>query len=79
MKMINKLSIAPCTHLLIALLNSVTAQTKKHNWDAVHANINFTVDYLKFSETTGRFTKSLEVLNIQGPIFQTQKCRLPQK
>ncbi len=38
--------------------NAVLAQTKKFNWDAVHSNINFAVDYLKFSETTGRFTKS---------------------
>ncbi|MFK5879833.1 MAG: YceI family protein [Flavobacteriaceae bacterium] len=34
------------------------AQTKTYNWDVVHSNINFEVDYLKISEVTGRFTNS---------------------
>lgn len=41
------------------LVSSFTfGQTKSYNWDAVHSNINFEVDYLGISEATGRFTAS---------------------
>jgi polyisoprenoid-binding protein YceI len=69
----NKISLALFSFLIMGLLNSVTAQTKKYDWDAVHANINFEVDYLKFSETTGRFTKSSGSLEYSKPNFSDAK------
>jgi polyisoprenoid-binding protein YceI len=60
--------------LTVLVMNTAMAQTKKYNWDAVHANINFAVDYLKFSETTGRFTKSSGSFEYSKPDFSDAKA-----
>lgn len=71
--MVKIISYSLLAFLVMGLLTSVSAQTKKYNWDAVHANINFAVDYLKFSETTGRFTKSLGSFEYSKPDFSDAK------
>jgi polyisoprenoid-binding protein YceI len=55
--------------LMLLVANSSMAQTKKYNWDPVHSNVNYAVDYLKFSESSGRFTKSNGSLQYSKPDF----------
>jgi polyisoprenoid-binding protein YceI len=71
--MIKNISLSLFSLIVMGLLNSISAQTKKYNWDAIHANINFAVNYLKFSETTGRFTKSSGSFEYSKPDFSDAK------
>ncbi|MEM6816138.1 MAG: YceI family protein [Bacteroidota bacterium] len=42
----------------IASIKALKAQKKSYLWDAIDSSINFEVDYLGISETTGRFSSS---------------------
>lgn len=68
-----KSTLAVLLFFAMNLFNTVMAQPKKYTWDPVHANINFAVDYLKFSETTGRFTKSSGSFEFTKPDFSDAK------
>jgi len=55
------------------------SQTKSYNWDAVHSNVNFALNYLVISEATGRFTASTGSLTYSKKDFQDAKIQVEVK